>query len=242
MKKLIILLFGLYLFSNIAKAQSYTLSSFEGNKVNIKLKYEGNGVLKINYLNDTLTINYFLAVDKIKVLNKIFLQIYFARLAGSNENFEDLLLLCVNHGKLVQALHINSQNLYDMRNFGHFKGEESEYSLFNVKAKLIGKRTDYYKLAIHVHNEHFSDWHKKSNFKYNKQSYLNFDLKADVFYSNYEFINGSFKFFNGVYDSTGTKKIIKQQVPVVKIDKDKYYYVKGNWYNWDKKEFVSVSS
>lgn len=232
-KKATILLFiGLYFTINTAKAQSYKIESFEGTAANIKLYYKpSSGMLTISYLQDTFLINDYMSVDTVKVLNKVFLQINYVKRAGSNEDTMNQLLLYVSNGKLCQALHVNSLTTYDMR--------PNEYSLFKLGVTLGGHNVETYKLTLNIHNEKSSKQSPKSNYKYNKIEILAFDKKNKAFYSNHEPIMGSFAFHN-LNDRSSRKKYVKNDVPVVKIEKDKYYFINGNWYTKDKSDFYSM--
>lgn len=232
-KTIVILLIGLYVTIGSAKAQSYKIESFEGNKANINLYYKpSSGMLTISYLRDTLLINNYMSVDTVNVLNKVFLQINYVKRAGSNEDAMNQLILYVSNGKLCQALHVNSLTTYDMR--------PSEYSLFKLRVTLGGHDATTYKLSLNIHNEKSSKRSPKSNYKYNKTEFLAFDKKNKAFYSNYEPTIGYYTFHNLNDNSSSSKKYIKGDIPVVKIEKDKYYYINGNWYTKDKSDFYSM--
>lgn len=102
-KATILLLIGLYFTFNVAKAQSYKIKSFEGNKANINLCYKpSSGMLTISYLRHTLLINDYMSIDTVSVLNKVFLQITYVKRAGSNEDALNQLLLYVSKGSFVK--------------------------------------------------------------------------------------------------------------------------------------------
>jgi len=217
------------------KAQSYSIESFEGNKVKINLYYKpASGMLTISYSKDTLLVNNYMSVDEVKVLDKVFLQINYVKRAGSNQDFMKQLLLYVHNGKLYQALHANTLRTYDIR--------PSEYSLFKLKVLLTGHDADTYKLTLHVHNEHSISSNPKSNYNYNKVVFLTFDKKSKIFYNAYEHIIGDYTFHNLINDGgvSSVKGNLKNDVPVVKIEKDKYYYINGDWYTKDKSDFYSM--
>lgn len=227
---IVLLLISLYVAVSSAKAQSYKIESFEGNKANINLYYKpSSGTLTISYLRDTLLINNYMSVDTVNVLNKVFLQINYVKRAGSNEDAMNQLILYVSNGKLCQALHVNSLTTYDMR--------PNEYSLFKIRMILGGHDVNTYKLSLSIHNEKSSKRSPKLNYKYNKTGFLAFDKKNKVFYSNYEPTMGYYTFHNL---NDNSKKHIKSDIPVVKIETDKYYYINGNWYTKDKSDFYSM--
>ncbi|MFC1224437.1 hypothetical protein ACFE6N_11550 [Pedobacter sp. BG31] len=232
-KKIIIgFLFGLYFTTNLANAQSYGLESFEGKKVKINLFYApSSGILTTSYLQDSIFINDYMSINTIHVLNKVFLQIEYVKRAGSNEDAMNKIILYVSNGRLRQALHINSLTTYDMRPI--------EYSLFKVGVKLSGYNMNTYRLNLNIHNEKSVENNFKSNYKFNKTAFLNFDKKNRVFLSYLEPITGYYTFHDS--NNNNNKSNFKGNVPVVKIEKDKYYYIKGNWYTKNKNDFYSMS-
>jgi hypothetical protein len=231
-KEIVLLIIGLYFTINFAKGQSYGVKSLEGNKVNINLFYKSSsGMLTISYLRDTILINDYMSVDTVIVLNKMFLQISYVKRAGSNEDAMNLLLLYVYNGRLCQALHVNSLNTYDIR--------PNEYSLFKLRTTLSGHNVDTYRLTVNIYNEKSSKHTPKSNYKYNKIGVLTFDKKNKVFCSNYEHITGYYTFHN-LIDKGNRKTYLKNDLPVVKIEKDKYYYIWGNWFTKNKSDFYSM--
>ncbi|WP_316837035.1 hypothetical protein [Pedobacter nutrimenti] len=175
-----------------------------------------------------------MSVDTVKVLNKVFLQINYIKRAGSNEDAMNQLLLYVYNGKLCQALHVNTLRSYDIR--------PNEYSLFKLKVLLKGHDANTYRLTLHAHNEHSISSIPMSNYNYNKVGFLAFDKKNKVFYNSYEHIIGDYKFHNLINSGgiSSVKGSLKNDVPVVKIEKDNYYYINGNWYTKEKSDFYSM--
>src|SRR5437764_824757 len=95
-----LLIIGLYTIITSANAQSYMIKSLEGKNSKVVLFYkEASGILMINYLKDTLLINNYMAVDTVKILDKVFLQIVYAKRSGSNEDIVNELWLYVIHDK-----------------------------------------------------------------------------------------------------------------------------------------------
>jgi len=239
-KTILLLLVGLYSLTNFASAQSYTIESFDGKKENIKLYYESaSGILTISCLGDTLVIDNYLAADSVKVLNKKFLQINYAKRGGSNEGFGNLLLLHIAQEKLCQTLHVNAYTNYDFRNVSHMKGSLNEYYLFKVKSTLTGNNNDTYKLKLNIHNEQRSDTNRKLNHNYNRIELLSFDKKREVFFSAYEHLNGYYMFHQSK-DNGEEKKYKEMDVPVVTIEKDHYYFIEGEWYTKENDNFYSM--
>jgi hypothetical protein len=241
-KAILLSLIGLFCLTNLANAQSYSIKSLDGKEEKIKLYYApASGMLTISCLRNTLMIDNYLAVDSVKVLNKIFLQINYAKRGGSNEGFGNQLLLHINKGKLCQTLHVNSYTNYDFRNTRHVKGSPNEYYLFKLIATLTGNNKDNYKLRLTIHNEQKSDTNRTLNHNYNRTEFLAFDKKREVFFSAYEYLKGYYLFHQSKEDKGGDKKYKEMDVPVVNIEKDHYYFIDGDWYTKGKENFYSIS-
>lgn len=233
MKRRIILLSLLMAICSLhdtISAQTYSLQSFEGAKVQINLTYKpSHGTLAIGCLKDTLFLVDYMDIDNVKVLNSRFLQITYTKRAGSNEDLANMLLLCVDNNKLCQAMHIRSSSTYDMRNIYHIKGNLSEYQLFKVKAKLLGNSKNTYKLNLNIHDESSSERNPKTNHNYNKQIMLSFDPGQNIFYSARQAISKSFTVYDPKTQQT-IKRDVNGTVPVITLGKSNYYYVKDEWY------------
>ncbi len=216
---LLFLLMNLFSLYNIANAQTYSLRSFEGTKVQVKLSYKPSiGTLAITCIKDTMYLVDYMDIDNIKIVSGKFLQITYAKRAGSNEDLMNILLLCVDHSKLVQAVHFKSFFEYDMRNIDHIKGNLSEYQLFKLSLQLTGSSKSNYKLNVNIHDESSSERTPRSNHNYNKQIVLNFDLKQNIFYNANENISKSFT----IYDPKTQDQIIQAVngiIPVITISK-----------------------
>ncbi|TDX00994.1 hypothetical protein [Dinghuibacter silviterrae] len=159
-----------FCLQGLANAQTYSLQSLDGAKVQIELTYKRS--LRISCAGNTIHVADFWALDTVEILNNRFLQISYAKRAGSNEGLRYLLLLCVHHNKLIQAMHIRSFSEYDLR--------PHTYQLFQVKTHLSGSGG----LRLDIHNENRSPG--KPSTHDNRQLTLRFDPGLDVFYSGHE--------------------------------------------------------
>jgi hypothetical protein len=217
-------------FGSLAKGQTYNIESFQGVKTAINLYYKPfSGILTISCLKDTLLIDDYMDADEIRILDKKFLEIIYLKRAGSNENSMNILLLCVDGGKLHQVIHVKYVRTYDMRNIYHIKGNLSEYQLLQLKVKLSGNSKNTYRLNVDIHDKSTSEVEPKTNFHYHKQITLIFDPVLDVFYGTYKKISKSFN----VFDPTNEDKVVKEvhgSVPTIIIHKSEYYYIKGEWF------------
>lgn len=229
------------LFS-IVNAQTFQLQSFDGTKVKVQLAYNpALGTLAIACAKDTIYLVDYMDLDDVKILNDRFLQVSYAKRAGSNEGLANTLLLSVDHNKLIQGIHIKSFSEYDMRNLDHIKGSLSEYQLFKVKTQLLGHDKTTYKLNLNIHDESNSERLPKTNHNYNTQLILNFDPKKNIFYDTHQTIAKTFMVYNPKNQRT-TKQYLNGKVPVITIGKSSYYYINGEWYEKGDNNYLLKSA
>jgi hypothetical protein len=215
---------------NIANAQTYQLQSIDGSNVQVEVAYRPSiKTLVIACAKDTIYLTDYWALDTAIVLNGSFLQVSYARRAGSNEGLAYTVLLCVDHNKLVQAMHIKSFSEYDMRNLNHIKGNINEYQLFKVKTQLLESDKASYKLNLLVHDESSSERTPKTNYNYDEEVTLNFDPKQNIFYTTHEYMSKSFTIYNPKSQKE-IKRNVSGVVPMITIGENSYYYIKDEWY------------
>ncbi|WP_431209671.1 hypothetical protein ACQ86N_26450 [Puia sp. P3] len=240
---ILLVIINIFAASTLVKGQSYNIKSLEGRPATINFHYipatdSSDGSFFINFLKDTLYLYDYLAIDTVKLLNEAFLDIEYARRGGSNEGFSKQLLLCVSEGKLCPALHVDSYTNWDNRNAYQLKNA-SEYLLFKLGVTLSGNNSDSYKLKLNIHNEYSGHLKSKANYKYDRTKFLLFDKQSKAFYSGYEQLTGDYTFCD-LKEKIKLKKYIKSKIPVVEIEKEKYYFINGNWYIRDKSNFFSM--
>jgi len=184
-------------------AQTYTIRSFEGIQVDVNFYYRpGSEKLVISCLQDTLVLDDYWAMDTVKILDRVFLQLNYSRRGGSNEGFGSLILLYFSNGRLGEALNIESYSNWDMR--------PANYLLFTVDAQLTGHDVDSYQLKLTIHDERRSKLQPRLDNRLDKVENLSFDKRSRCFYSHLDPLRGV-------------------TVPVVTILKNTYSYVNGHW-------------
>lgn len=226
-----------FLSNNIAKAQAYQLQSLDGRTVEVKLT-DRLGTLAIACDRDTIFLADYWALDTAVVLNGKFLQVSYARRAGSNEGLDYMVLLCVEQNKLVQAMHIKSSSEYDMRNIEHIKGNMNEYQLFRLTAQLLGSDKSSFKLNLFVHDENSSERSPKANYNYDEEITLNFDPRQNIFYSTHVYISKYYDVYNPKTQKE-IKKSVNCIVPIVTIGKATYCYIEDQWYERESSNYLN---
>jgi hypothetical protein len=218
------------LFFSKACAQTYQVQSFDGAPSHVRVvQRPSEQGLAISCLRDTLILADCWALDQVKVLNKQFLQITYAIRAGSNEGLGSTLLLCVNQGKLRQALKVESYRNYDMRNLAHIPGNVDEYELFQIQTQLLGTTSKTYKLKLIIHDESRSKTTPATNHLSTKQVVLSFDASRQLFYTRQEKVTSRIYVLDPKTDKVIALKE-KDLVPVIALPTSTYYFVKGEWF------------
>src|SRR5260370_30093298 len=143
---------------NVARAQSFDIESLDGVKTKIVLSHElASGILAISHFKDTIFINEFMDIEEVHVLKGKFLQVVYEVRTGSDQNLIQLVLLCVNYGKLYQAMHVESYLSYDIDKVWDKKADSlklfDEHGLYELKLNLLGNDKSSFKLVVDIHNE-----------------------------------------------------------------------------------------
>jgi hypothetical protein len=206
------------------------LQSFDGvpSQVRVIQQPSPQG-LAISCLRDTLLLNECWALGQVKVLNRQFLQITYALRAGSNEGLGITLVLCVNQGKLRQALKIESYRNYDLRNLTHIAGNPDEYELYQVQTQLLGTTSKTYKINLTIHDESRSQITPATNHLSTKQVVVRFDASRQLFYTKQEKVTPRLHVWDPKKERVMALRS-KELVPVVTLPTSTYYFIKGKWF------------
>ena len=228
---------ALFILSNAiciaSKAQLYSIESFDGGNAKIHLNYElFSKTLKVSFLNDTLFLDDYTGTSGVYVLNKTFLQINYTARGGSGVNIRNTLILSVYKNKIRASILVNSYLSTISVN---------KENLDSLKFNLVGNSRSSYRLVVGIHDEQKSKTTPQANYNRNKQDTLKFNSTKNIFYSSAEALSKPFM----VYDAK-TQQTIEQHeqgtVPAIQLDKNDYYYIKGEWYQkGNGNEFIKYS-
>ncbi len=217
------------LLSNTGIAQVYTLKTLDGTSATIKLRYKPfTKYLTISCATDKLILHEYWGPGEIKVINKKFLKIKYYIRGGSGIGLGNTLLLCVSHGKLWQAMHI-----------------ESYSSNLNYSADLDSKRTTQKiidaRLALDIaDNARIVTYDtlvtgENKNFRRSsatpKKDVIRFNLARCIFYNYQKNFNVSLIEF--IYNSNHTittKKHFTGMAPAFQLNNLEYIFVDSKWY------------
>jgi hypothetical protein len=234
-KSKIIISFVLFiLISKLTIAQNpnvvYQIKSLDGTNKNIHVMHQiADGILKISYLKDTITISEFMDLEgKIKILDNHFLEIIYQVRSGSDEDSWNVILLDISKNKLFETLNTNYLNTYIAVDGN---------GINKLDLTLRGDNKLNYKLNVDIHDKVYSKSHPETNYNYNNRSVLRFDYKQNVFYSVKKDVYDTF----AVYDMKAGKEIkqqIKGNFPTVILEDAMYYCIKGEWYGQSRQNHL----
>lgn len=189
----------------------------KNEKIKIAPDYT-NKTLTISNLKDTINIyDYWGVPPKVKILNKNFIEIKYEVRGGSNLGLGNIMVLCVNGTLLYEAMHV-------LRYYSWQSDDKSDYK---IKFVLNGDSKRSYRLNINIHDDAYSKGNPETNYNYNNQTVLRFDTIRNVFYSIKEDIYGRY----AIVKSRGKdKQEIKDNLPVIILGRETYYFLKNRWY------------
>ena len=210
------------------KAQTYSVESFEGKTVNIRITENVPGkswyLAKVSCLTDSIFLDGYNGIKEAHLLNRNFLEIIYDTRGGSGAQMRNTLILSIKGNKINVALLVDS--------FGRAFGGDIDGSLYVVKFNITGTNKSNLKLIARIYDRHHSNSNPKLNYIKNKKVVLNYDLDKNIFYSSYQKIAQSFTIHNPK-SQLSTKQKINAWLPIIAMDKNYYYLINGECYNKD---------
>ncbi|WP_419701725.1 hypothetical protein [Mucilaginibacter sp. NFX135] len=204
---------------------TYAIRSFDGRPAKISLweKPFSDRIFHIDLPDDNLIIPDFYCLTRVRHLSNDILEIVYSPRGGSDQGFDNVLLLGVNKGKFSVVMEILSINEYD---------GPGEYGLYNLHLKLSGKNVNDYQLALHVRDLLKSDNPKKS-FDRSGNYMLKFDKSLHIFYNEMRSMNAVVELYDTKTSKTKLRQI-KGSYPVIKLGEYEYIFLNGLWYEVTK--------
>jgi hypothetical protein len=210
---------------NSAKAQSYSVESFEGRMVKIYLTEKPTKKTwysaTVFCLTDSLFLVDYNGIKEVHVLSHKFLEIVYDTRGGSGYQSRNTVILSVKENKLHVAILVNS--------FGKAFGSDIDGSVYVVKFNIIGNNKSNFKLVAHIYDRHNSSSYPSKNYVRNKKVILNFDPDRNIFYSSRKNITQLFTIYNPKTGQSNKQKI-SGALPIITLEGDNYYYIKDGWY------------
>lgn len=225
MQKLLLLFITVCTIWSSAKAQSYSIESFEGQSVKIHLTEKATVkswyVAKISCLTDSLFLVDYRGVKEVHILSNMFLEIIYDTGGGSGYEARNTAILYAKRNKINVAILVNS--------FGNIFGGDIDGSLYTVKFNTTGNNKSNFKLVAHVYDRHKSISNPQKNYIRNENVILNFDSVRNIFYSTHKSISQPF-IINDPKTQRSNKQQISGSLPIIALVGDYYYHIKGEWY------------
>lgn len=204
---------------------TFALKSFDGATVKIDLweKPFSDRVFHIDLPNDKLIIPDFYALARVHHLSTDLLEIVYSPRGGSDDGYDNVLLLGVEKNKFCIVLEIQSLHEFD---------GPGMYGLYNLHLKLTGNRADNYQLNIQVHDLLKSDSKKKS-YDHNSSYQLKFDKSQHLFYTSNQKLDAY------IYreSAKARKRHITGIYPTIDLGQERYCLFDNIWYAVWKDKF-----
>jgi hypothetical protein len=154
-----------------------------------------------------------MGMDSVHFLNKNLLEILYSPRGGSDDGYQNVMILCIDKGKLHVCMEVESDHQFDG------PGLWGEYYL---TAKFSGQNKSGCQLSISTNDRYRSKTHPEKNHNRNARFMVKFDPQKKIFYNTYKnvyaFIGSSQKPTIGYY-------------PVIKLGDREYYYIANAWYS-----------
>jgi hypothetical protein len=199
---------------------TYAIRSFDGRPAKISLwekPFHGH-IFHIDLPGDKLIIPDFSGLAKVHHLSSDLLEIVYSPRGGSDQGYDNVLLLGVNKGKFCVVMEILSINEYEGL---------GEYGLYNLHLKLSGQSVNNYQLAIHIRDLLKSDKPKKS-FDRSSNYILKFDKNLHIFYNEMRSMNAVVELYDTKTSKTKLRQI-KGSYFVIKLGEYEYIFLNGGW-------------
>ena len=218
----LLFLLGLNRQSATAKTMTYTLESFDGHPTKVTLydKPFGNPFY-VSTSTDRFVINDYWSEVSTRRINRHFLALTYAVRCGTGVGSHRTAIICVNQGKLYQAVHLESQlSGYD----------QDVASLFDLQLKLTGDNTHNYRLVIRSCNDTINGNPQEIKRHYQYAGTLRFDPATCCFRSSRKVISKTIS----VYDPK-TGKLLRRKFAgpysYTRVGTAEYYLVDREWYS-----------
>jgi len=201
------------------EVMTYVIKSFDAKLAKIRLweKPFYKHVFHIDLPDDKLIIPDFYSLVRVHHLSNDLLEIVYSPRGGSDDGYDNVLILGVNKNKFCIVMEILSVHEFD---------GPDEYGLYNLHLKLTGNSVDNYQLNINVRDLLKSN-DKAKSYDHNSTFQLKFDKDQHIFYS----INQNLDAYVYQEDTKPRKRHVKGVYPTINLGDDKYCYFNKKWYS-----------
>ena len=204
---------------------THAIQSFDGRPAKISLweKPFSDRVFHIDLPDDNLIIPDFYCLVRVHHLSSDILEIVYSPRGGSNDGFDNVLLLGVNENKFRVIMEIQCI---------HESEGPDMYYLYNLHLNLSGKNVNNYQLALHIRELLKVDKPQKG-YDRNSNYTLKFDKNMHIFYNEMRSMDTVVELYDTNIDKTKLRRI-KGNYPVIKLGGYEYIFLNGLWYEVTK--------
>lgn len=206
---------------------TYAIRTFDGftAKVSLWEKPFSDRVFHIELNGDSLAIRDFYSLERVHRLSDNLLEIVYSPRGGSDDGYNNILILGVNKDKFCIVAEIQS-------------GHEFDDGYYNLNLKLQGTRVDNYKMAIKARDLLKSE--NKDRKSYDKRAHflLKFDKYQYIFYTDRQKLNAY------IYqeDIKKAKHHVTGFYPMINLGQYQYCFFNKTWYSvWKNKDTGEVT-
>jgi hypothetical protein len=235
-------------FPQVACAQTYHLTSWEGHLLTVSVSYQlFSKRLAVSCAGDTLFLQNYQGTESVRVLRQRFLQITYTTRCGSDCRTQNTVLLSVRQHRLQVPLLVLSANEWE--SFSHAGARAHHYAVALTMPKSPAWQ---YTLQARVHDEYSAAQEPANTYTRDQLVTLRFDSMHQVFYSAWEPIARCLPVFGEetkkhfVPGDLFARPLVQPYVtgpnfptvplcvtgtfPTVRLTGQLYYFIRGKWY------------
>ncbi|WP_295666985.1 hypothetical protein [uncultured Mucilaginibacter sp.] len=170
--------------------------------------------LSIKCATDSLEIEDCVGPARLHLLRKDLFEIVYSPRGGSDDGYENVLLLSIKNGQFRIALEIESWHDFDGTDF---------FELDEAHLNLAGLEPKNYQLTVKAHERRRAD-DKAESFDHYETYRFRYDDKLNVFYSFHVPVSGF------IVDDSEKKRHVIGTFAVINLGEAKYCYINDCWY------------
>ncbi len=203
--------------------RTYAVKSFDGltAKINLWEKPFHGHIFHIDLHDDKLTIPDFNCLIRVHHLSDDLLEIVYSPRGGSNDGYDNVLILGVNKGKFCIVTEIQCIHEFEV---------PEKYGLYNLHLKLQGTNTDNYQMIVTVRDLLKSDNKDEKSYDKSSKFLLKFDKDQHIFYTD----NQKLDAYIYQEDAKTKKHHVTGFYPMIDLGEYRYFFFNKTWYSVGK--------
>jgi hypothetical protein len=204
-----------------AKAQSYKMSTFEGEKVTVTIQYKlmSSRTLAVAYRKDTVYLAEFFDDKTVHVWQNKFLQITYDTRGGSGLDTKSTVFISIVNGRMQTCLLVDS--------YAKLEGPNKK-GLYQTTFNLIEIAKGNYQLLVNVRDKMEYADNRNAGYSNFQRDTLSFDPKDNTFYNITQRISGEFTIYD-IKSLRERRQFVNGRFPGIVLGRRSYYYINENW-------------